>query len=219
MASRNELAAEMKLLPQTRTAKAISLVAFFLTSVSFAQLEAEDSGSNRRPSVLFLNIDDWNDWNEVLQGHSQAITPNIKRLAELGVVFSNSICSSPTCFPSRSAVFTGIHPARSGNIVNDNSIHPWRFYAPDAVTLPRQLSAQGWKSIGIAKNFHNGERKEFDEYISRKGGRLKQVQGSGINLNPSGVWGILIGNCFYKGKIKAACGPGLDGVQISQLQP
>ena len=148
------------------------------------------SSDTERPSVLFLNIDDWNDWNEVLQGHSQAITPNIKRLAERGVVFSNAICSSPTCFPSRSAIFTGIHPARSGNIVNDNAIHPWRFYAPDAVTLPKHLSAQGWKSIGIAKNFHNGDRSEFDEYISKKGGRLKQVQGRGINLNPSGRWGV-----------------------------
>jgi arylsulfatase A-like enzyme len=53
------------------------------------------------------------------------------------VTFSHAICSSPTCFPSRSAIFTGIHPARSGNIVNDNGIHPWRFYADDAVTLPK----------------------------------------------------------------------------------
>ena len=155
-------------------------------------LVAQDQGAKQadRPSVLFLNIDDWNDWNEVLQGHPQAITPNIKRLAERGVVFSNAICSSPTCFPSRSAIFTGIHPARSGNIVNDNGSQPWRFYAGDAVTLPKHLSAQGWKTIGIGKNFHNGDRREFDEYIGKKGGRLKQVPGSGINLNPSGVWGI-----------------------------
>lgn len=155
-------------------------------------LVAQDQGAQQadRPSVLFLNIDDWNDWNEVLQGHPQAITPNIKRLAERGVVFSNAICSSPTCFPSRSAIFTGIHPARSGNIVNDNGIHSWRLYAGDAVTLPKHLSAQGWKTIGIGKNFHKGDRGEFDEYIGKKGGRLKQVPGSGINLNPSGHWGV-----------------------------
>ena len=99
--------------------------------------------SAERPSVLFVNVDDWNDWNEVLQGHSQAITPNIKRFAERGVVFSNAICSSPTCLPSRSALFSGIHPARSGNIVNDNGIHPWRFYVPDVVTLPKHLSGNG----------------------------------------------------------------------------
>jgi arylsulfatase A-like enzyme len=136
------------------------------------------------PSILFLNIDDWNDWNTVLKGHPQAVTPNIQRLAERGVV---------TCFPSRSAVFTGIHPARSGNIVNDNGRHPWRFYAGDAVTLPKHLSQQGWTSVGIAKNFHKGDSSEFDTYIPKPGGRPKQVPGMGLKLNPSGHWGIFAG--------------------------
>ena len=149
---------------------------------------SEDSLTDR-PSVLFLNIDDWNDWNTVLQGHPQSITPNIQRLAKRGIAFTNAICSSPTCFPSRSAVFTGIHPAHSGNIVNDNGIHPWRFYAGNAVTLPRHLSAQGWTTVGIAKNFHNGDKTEFDTYIP-KAGRPKQVPGIGLKLNPSGHWGV-----------------------------
>jgi arylsulfatase A-like enzyme len=142
-----------------------------------------------RPSVLFVNVDDWNDWNEVLKGHSQAITPNIKRLAERGVVFSNAICASPTCLPSRTAVFSGIHPARSGNIVNDNGIHPWRFYVPDAVTLPKHLSRNGWKSIGIGKNFHGGDKPEFDTYIGLSK-NVRTIKGSGIKLNSSGVWGV-----------------------------
>lgn len=155
-----------------------------VANVSLSQAADAD-----RPSVLFLNIDDWNDWNEVLEGHPQAITPNLKRLAERGVTFSNAICSSPTCFPSRSAIFTGIHPARSGNIVNDNGIHPWRFYAGDAVTLPKYLSNHGWKSIGIGKNFHKGDRDEFDDYIGRNR-EIPAIKGSGIKLNASGVWGV-----------------------------
>ena len=104
-------------------------------------------------------------------------------------MFSNAICASPTCFPSRTALFSGIHPARSGNIVNDNGIHPWRFYVPDAVTLPKHLSAQGWESVGIAKNFHNRDESEFDTYISL-GRRVPEIKGSGINLNSSGIWGV-----------------------------
>ena len=152
-------------------------------------VRAQDANQTEPPSVLFLNIDDWNDWNSVLKGHPQAVTPNIKRLAERGVVFSNAICSSPTCFPSRSAIFTGIHPARSGNIVNDNSIHSWRSYAQKAITLPKHLSNHGWTSVGIGKNFHNRDRGEFDEYISRNKSP-RQKPGSGINLNPSGRWGV-----------------------------
>ena len=145
--------------------------------------------AENQPSVLFVNVDDWNDWNQVLAGHPQAVTPNIKRLAERGVVFSNAICASPTCLPSRTSLFSGIHPARSGNIVNDNGKHPWRFYVPGAVTLPKHLSGNGWRSIGIGKNFHGGDTPEFDEYVRRER-EPTAIIGSGIKLNPSGHWGI-----------------------------
>ena len=175
----------MKLPTYSTTAKTRRRVVLCLAAYtsSFQVASAE------RPSILFVNVDDWNDWNEVLEGHSQAITPNIKRLAERGVVFNNAICASPTCLPSRTALFSGIHPARSGNIVNDNGIHPWRTYVPDAVTLPRHLSNQGWQSIGIAKNFHGGDKPEFDHYIP-VGKKVKEIKGSGINLNSSGPWGV-----------------------------
>ena len=175
----------MKLPTYSTTAKTLRLFVLCLAAYtsSFQVASAE------LPSILFVNVDDWNDWNEVLEGHSQAITPNIKRLAERGVVFNNAICASPTCLPSRTALFSGIHPARSGNIVNDNGIHPWRTYVPDAVTLPRHLSNQGWQSIGIAKNFHGGDKPEFDHYIP-VGKKVKEIKGSGINLNSSGRWGV-----------------------------
>jgi arylsulfatase A-like enzyme len=145
--------------------------------------------AENQPSVLFVNVDDWNDWTQVLEGHPQAVTPNIGRLAERGVVFSNAICASPTCLPSRTSLFSGIHPARSGNIVNDNGKHPWRFYVPGAVTLPKHLSGNGWRSIGIGKNFHGGDAPEFDEYVRRER-EPTAIKGSGIKLNPSGHWGI-----------------------------
>ena len=143
--------------------------------------------AGNRPSVLFVNVDDWNDWNEVLRGHPQAATPHIARLAERGVVFSNAICSSPTCLPSRTALFSGVHPARSGNITNRNGINPWRAYVPDAVTLPKHLSRQGWKSIGIAKNFHGGDTPEFDTYIHIKK-NVGEVPGSGSEWKGPRRW-------------------------------
>ena len=63
------------------------------------------AASAERPSVLFLNIDDWNDWNSVLEGHPQAITPNLERFAARSVTFTRAICSSPVCFPSRTSIF------------------------------------------------------------------------------------------------------------------
>jgi len=145
--------------------------------------------AENQPSVLLINVDDWNDWNQVLRGHPQAVTPNIERLAKKGVTFSNTICSSPVCFPSRTALFSGIHPARSGCISNFNWRNSWRTYVPDAVTLPMHLARHGRQTIGIAKNFHNGNEPEFGEYIGRTK-EPRKVPGTGIRLNPSGHWAV-----------------------------
>jgi choline-sulfatase len=62
----------------------------------------------RRPNVLFLAIDDQNDWIGCLAGHPQAKTPAIDKLAQRGTLFSNAHCQSPLCNPSRSSVLTGL---------------------------------------------------------------------------------------------------------------
>ena len=166
-----------------------------------------------KPSVLLINVDDWNDWNEVLQGHPQAITPHITRLAERGVTFSNAICASPSCVPSRPALFTGIAPSRSGNISNDNK-GGWRFYAgPDAVTIPKLFSQNGWKSIGIAKNFHKGDEPEFDTYIPPFR-TPKELKGVGIKLNSSAIWDIADMPASEMGDYQAASA-GIQTIQSS----
>ncbi|NOR65882.1 MAG: sulfatase-like hydrolase/transferase [Woeseiaceae bacterium] len=88
-----------------------NLLGICLLFAGIVFLQESTGAAAEKPSILFVNIDDLNDWNEVLNGHPQAITPNIRRMAEMGTAFSNCICPSPVCFPSRTAVFSGIHPA------------------------------------------------------------------------------------------------------------
>ena len=81
-------------------------------------------------------------------------------------------------------------PSRTGNISNDNGKRPWRFYAgPEAVTIPMLFSQNGWKSIGIAKNFHRGDDAEFDQYIPPFK-TPKKLKNMGIKLNSSAIWDI-----------------------------
>ena len=177
------------------------LLTLFLASSFWLEGKVEDT---KRPSVLLINVDDWNDWNSVLKGHSQAITPNIERFAKKGVTFSNAICASPSCVPSRPALFTGIAPSRSGNISNDSGKLPWRFYAgPKTITIPKLFSQNGWASIGIAKNFHRGDAPEFDTYIPpfKTPKKLKKV---GLNLNSSAIWDIADMPVSEMGDYKAA---------------
>ncbi len=57
-----------------------------LTSVCVAETAEPDD----RPNVLLIAIDDLNDWVECLSGHADTKTPNIDRLAERGVLFTNA---------------------------------------------------------------------------------------------------------------------------------
>src|SRR5262245_48137969 len=57
-----------------------------------------------RPNVLFIAVDDLNDWVGCLGGHPQARTPNIDRLARRGTLFTNAHCQAPLCNPSRTSL-------------------------------------------------------------------------------------------------------------------
>ena len=105
----------------------------------------------RRPNVLFIAIDDLNDWTGCLGGHPDARTPNIDRLAARGVNFTRAYCSAPACNPSRASLLTGKLPSTSG--VYHNS-QPWRPAMPDAVTLPQDFMANGYRVMGCGKIFH-----------------------------------------------------------------
>ena len=62
---------------------------------SFALRATED-----KPNILFIAIDDQNDWIGCLGGHPQVKTPRIDGLAKRGTLFTNAHCQSPLCNPS-----------------------------------------------------------------------------------------------------------------------
>jgi len=107
-----------------------------------------------RPDVLFISIDDLNDWVGPLGGHPQAKTPNMDRLAKQGMVFTNAYAPAMLCNPSRAAVMTGIPPSSSGVYNNQTD---WRVTArlKDIPTLPRYFMDNGYRSFGAGKLFHS----------------------------------------------------------------
>ncbi|HUU11429.1 MAG TPA: sulfatase-like hydrolase/transferase, partial [Phycisphaerae bacterium] len=104
-----------------------------------------------KPNVLFIAVDDLNDWIGCLGGHPDARTPNIDRLAKRGVLFTNAQCAAPACNPSRAALMTGILPSTSGVYHN---AQPWRPAMQDAVTIPQHFMAHGYRAVGGGKIFH-----------------------------------------------------------------
>ena len=73
-----------------------------------------------RPNVLFLAVDDLNDWVGCLGGHPQAKTPNIDKLARKGILFQQAHCAAPLCSPSRTSIMTGLRPSTTGIYGNLN---------------------------------------------------------------------------------------------------
>lgn len=113
------------------------------------------------PNVLFIAIDDLNDWVGALGGHPQALTPNIDRLASRGVSFVNAHCQAPLCNSSRTSLMTGLRPSTTGV----HGLGPWfRKVEPfaDVVTLPQALSKAGYTTLMGGKIYHGGYGRQAD---------------------------------------------------------
>jgi arylsulfatase A-like enzyme len=113
------------------------------------------AADGKQPNVLFIVVDDLNDWIGALGGHPQARTPNIDRLAKRGTLFTRAYCPAPACLPSRAATMTGVAPYRSGCYVN-SATQTWQLILlPKADTLPAHLRANGYETAGAGKIFHH----------------------------------------------------------------
>jgi len=134
------------------------LILLFLYPLIFAEA--------KQPNVLFISIDDLNEWVGCLGGHPMTKTPNIDRLAKSGVLFTNAHCAAPSCNPSRTAIFTGIPPHRSGLYHNGQVM---RDVLPQAELLPKCFSLQGYWSGGAGKLLHYMiDPQSWDDYFTNK---------------------------------------------------
>ncbi len=125
----------------------LSLLGLFVLCVATARAESP-------PNVLFIAVDDLNDWVSVFGGHPQAKTPNIDRFAKSGtVVFQRAHCAGPVCGPSRSALLSGFMPHRTGLYGNSNNMLDSELVQQHA-TLPEYFSKHGYVSISRGKIFH-----------------------------------------------------------------
>jgi arylsulfatase A-like enzyme len=111
------------------------------------------NAQEQRPDVLFIAVDDLNDWVGYLGGHPQTKTPNIDRLAARGMAFTNAHSPSALCNPSRTALLTGLRPSTSGIYGNTPDWRTVPIFAHIA-TLPRYFRDNGYWTLGAGKIFH-----------------------------------------------------------------
>ncbi len=153
--------------------------------------------SSRRPNILFIAIDDQNDWLGCMGGHPQVRTPHIDALARRGTLFLNGHCQAPLCNPSRVSLLTGLRPSTTGVY----ALNPW-FRTVDAlknlVTLPQCLASHGYRTLATGKVIHDGypprdqRAGEFDVwgFDGGFGPRPKQKMRADMGSHPLIDWGI-----------------------------
>ena len=88
--------------------------AFLLFAASVFLPHSHWAKTDEKLNVILIVCDDLNDYVEGFDGHPNAITPNLVRLAKRGVRFKQAHCNIPICGPSRASLFSGIYPHNSG---------------------------------------------------------------------------------------------------------
>lgn len=112
-----------------------------------------------RPNVLFVAFDDLRP-ELGCYGSPVAVTPNLDKLADQGLLFNQAYCQQAICGPSRASVMSGLRPDTSG--VVHNGIH-LRQVTPELVTVAQHFVAHGYESAYCGKIFHG---KDIDQDLS-----------------------------------------------------
>ncbi|UVC09966.1 sulfatase-like hydrolase/transferase [Rhizobium sp. TH2] len=104
-------------------------------------------------NLLLVSLEDMNDWAEHLGGHPQAYTPNLTRLANRGVAFTQAYAAAPACSPARTAALYSRWPWETGVYSND---HLWSnfFRYGERASIIGHLKDRGMSTIGTGKIFH-----------------------------------------------------------------
>jgi hypothetical protein len=116
-----------------------------------------------RPNILFISVDDLNCF---IEGFGSLYTgpihtPNLTRLANMGLKFTRAYTPSAQCQPARSAILSGIAPWASGYVGgNERSKMDFslanQFGGREVKSIVRRPKECGYRSFGGGKVFHEG---------------------------------------------------------------
>ena len=149
----------------------------FIAGNAAAALPLAAAPQSRRKNVLLMIADDLGCFLPSY-GDPNAVMPNIERLAQHGVRFSQAYCTSASCSASRSVVFSGLYNHATGHYGHAHAEHHFS-YLPTIQPFPRLLKNNGY-AIGYIAKLHVEPESKFgwdlaDPMGSRDVYRMSQV--------------------------------------------
>ena len=111
------------------------------------------------PNVVLIFVDDLGYCDSELYGCDTVPTPNIKSIADEGVLFTDGYVSSPVCSPSRAGLLTGRYQQRFGHefLLGPESTAG---LPVQEVTLADAMKEAGY-ATGMVGKWHLGSEKQF----------------------------------------------------------
>ena len=146
-----------------KSLKKIIVVSFIFLSIS-CSFETDN-----RPNILFIMSDD--HAYQAISAYDKRLidTPNIDRIADDGILFSNASVTNSICAPSRAVILTGKHSHINGKI--DNLAK----FDDSQITFPQLFQKAGYQTAMFGKLHFGNNPKGFDDFLILPG------QGSYIN--------------------------------------
>jgi len=128
----------------------LASLAIILLWSSCQNNESTKETGEKLPNIIIIYMDDLGYGELGAYGATELQTPNMDRLANEGMRFTNAYATSATCTPSRYALLTGIYPWRNENAKVLAGTAPL-IIGIDQMTIPKMLKTKGYHTSIVGK--------------------------------------------------------------------
>jgi len=164
------------------------------TGVRSIEVESAEIG---QPNVLFIAVDDLNDWVGYAGTNTNTLTPNIDALAESGVAFTQAFSQYPLCGPSRASLFAGMLPSTLGLLKQPKDLVVAEVAQQHGTPLLHSYFRQhGYKTMAVGKLLHRHIPAGSVDMSGDRGDWDRMPDGKRLNFDSDNTmtdWGVYPG--------------------------
>ncbi len=145
---------------------------FGLIAVAVPLFTAQPIKADTKPNIILINADDLGYGDLSCYGQKKFSTPNLDRLAQEGMRFTQAYAGDTVCAPSRCALMTGMHTGHSRIRGNGHRGKKGGILEPQDTTIAEVLKKAGYSTgvfgkwgLGELENSGAPANKGFDEFF------------------------------------------------------